>query len=109
MRSEASGEAACEGPLALCCAGIHVDSLCIVQPNRWGNQMRPVLESEAAGHVRCQEPMVFNGTRWVGGNMDGEGPGDNPTGVAAKGGKLQEPEAADMRKLGTTSDVSRPG
>lgn len=37
--------------------------------------MRPVLESEA-----------------------GEGPGDNPTSVAAKGGKLQEPEAADMRK-----------
>lgn len=52
--------------------------------------------------------MVFNGMKGEGGNMEGEGPGDNPTDVAAQGGKLQEPEAADTRKLGTASDVSRP-
>ena len=59
--------------------------------------------------VRCQDPMVFKGTRWEGGNVGGEGPGDNPTDMAVQGGKVREPEAADTRKLGTASDVSRPG
>lgn len=36
--------------------------------------------------------------------MEGEGPGDNPTDGAAQGGQLQEPEAADTRKLGTASN-----
>lgn len=53
--------------------------------------------------------MVFKGTRWEGGNVGGEGPGDNPTDMAVQGGKVREPEAADTRKLGTASDVSRPG
>lgn len=41
--------------------------------------------------------------------VGGEGPGDNPTDMAVQGGKVGEPEAADTRKLGTASDVSRPG
>lgn len=53
----------------------------------WGLQVR-MRALWAGSRVRCQDPMVFKGTRWEGGNMDGEGPGDNPTDMAVQGGKV---------------------
>lgn len=51
----------------------------------------------AGSRVWRQDPTAFKGTRWEGGNVGGEGPGDYPTDMAVQGGQVREPEAADTR------------